>query len=50
MATRVYSQDENRKREITVKKIKFGILGAGFGERVIYPCINFTRANTSPIV
>ena len=26
-----------------MNKIKFGILGAGFGERVMYPCINFNK-------
>ena len=26
-----------------MKKVKFGILGAGFGERVMYPCINHNK-------
>ena len=26
-----------------MSKINFGILGAGFGERVMYPCINFNK-------
>ncbi len=26
-----------------MKKIKVGIIGAGFGERVVLPCVNFTK-------
>ena len=34
MATRVYSQDENRKREITVKKITLFLMIVGFSMSV----------------